>query len=182
LDEALERFRRENPGGLSEAAAASPAGDRPAAPSSPSAPTQGVPSSQRSAPELLPSGGAGDGRVEPSPTAKAAVIDAAIGSLWGEGARPDRPVGAPAGAAIDRVPIGSAVAAASRGSVEAARFLINPERGQDEPGLGSASLLIALLGAEWGSRYRSGSSRRDLSHGGNTERTGIRASKLGRRR
>jgi hypothetical protein len=110
------------------------------------------------------------------------VIDAAIGSLWGEETRPDRPFGAPAAAAIERVLIGSGGAAPSRGSVEAARFVIIPEPGQDEPGLGSASLLVALLAAEWGSRRRSGSSRRELSHGWDSERTGIRASKSGRRR
>jgi hypothetical protein len=176
LDEALERFRRENPGGLSGAGAGSarPAGDRQEAPASPGAPAQGVPSSLRSAPGLLPSGDAGDGRVEATPTAKAAAIDVAIGSLWGAGARADRPVGAPA-AAIERVLIGSAGAAPSRGSGEAARLLIISEPGRDEPGLGSGSLLIALLAAEWGSRRRSGSSRRGLSHGGNGERTGIRA-------
>jgi hypothetical protein len=184
LDEALERYRRENPGGLSGAGSGSarPAGDRPESPASPSAPAQGVPASQRSAPDRLPSGGAGDGHVEPSPMARAEVIDAAIGSLWGEGARPDRPVRAPAATAIERVPIGSAGAAPCRGSLEAARFLIISEPGQDEPGLGSASLLVALLAAEWGSRRRSGTSRRGLSQGGNTERTGIRASKSGRRR
>src|SRR5262249_12266118 len=62
----------------------------------------------------------------------------------------------------EQVPIGSGGAAPSRGSVEAARFLIISDPGQDEPGLGSASLLIALLGAEWGSRRRLGSSRRGL--------------------
>jgi hypothetical protein len=164
LDEALERFRRENPGGLSGAGAGSarPAGDRPESPATPGAPAQGVPSSLRSAPELLPNEGAGDGRVEPSPTARVAVIDAAIGSLWGEGARPDRPVGAPA-AAIERVPLGSAGAAPSRGSVGAAPLLIIPEPGKDEPGLGSAPILVALLAAEWGSRRRARSSRRELN-------------------
>jgi hypothetical protein len=164
LDEALERFRRENPGGLSGAGASSarPAGDRPDSSSSPGAPAQGVPSSLRSAPELVPSEGAGDGRVEASPTVTAEMIDAAIESLWGEGARPDRPVGAPA-AAIERVPIGSAGGAPSRGSVRTARFLIIAEPGQDEPGLGSAPLLIALLAAGWGSRRRSDPSRRELN-------------------
>jgi hypothetical protein len=185
LDEALERFRRENPGGLSGAGAGSarPGGDRPEAPATPGAPAQGVPSSLRWAPEQLPRSGAGDGRLEPSPTAKAAVLDAAIETLWSEGARLDRPVGASA-AAIERVPISSAGGALSRGSVGAARLplLILREPGRDEPGLGSAAVLIALLAAEWGSRRRSGSSRRELSHGWDSERTGIRASKSGRRR
>ena len=125
-------------------------------------------------PELVPSAGAGDGRVEPSPTAKAAVIDAAIASLWGERARHDRPARTPAAAASERVPIGSAGAASSRGSAEAAPLLIIPEPGQDEPGPGSASLLVALLAAEWVYRRRLNSGPQDVSDRGDTEQTRMR--------
>jgi hypothetical protein len=128
LDEALERFRRENPGGLS---------------------------SLRWAPELLPSGGAGDGRVEPSPAAKAAVIDAAIASLWGEDARPERAVGADSWAVLH---IGSAGGEPSAASPAAAPCRIAvpirliPEPGRDQPDLAATALLVGLLAWERGHR------------------------------
>jgi hypothetical protein len=164
LDEELEHFRRANPGGLSGAGAVSPADDRPESPSSPSAPDPDGPSSLRSAPDSHQGTGVPDRDEGPSSTLEVEAIDTAIESLWGEDARPDRPVHAPAAAAIVRVPIGSAVAAPSRGSAGAAPLPLRiiPEPGRDEPGLGSASLLIALLAAGWGVRRRSSASRREL--------------------
>jgi hypothetical protein len=94
LDEALEQFRRANPGGLSGAVEASPAGDRPqSAPSSSQpAPVPGAPTGSRSEADPLAPGGRSDRDEAPSPAGPTEAIDAAIESEWGEEAQPDRQV------------------------------------------------------------------------------------------
>jgi hypothetical protein len=147
LDEGLDRFRRENPGGLSGAGAVSSAGDRPEAPSSPAAPAQDGPSSMRLAPDSLPSAGAGDGPVAPSLKVKAEEIDAAVESHWGATLQSERAVRAQSDAVI------------RLNSARAALSPTLPEPGQDGPGLVLASLLVALLAARWGDHRQSSSSR-----------------------
>jgi hypothetical protein len=53
-------------------------------------------------------------------------------------------------------------------------LLIITEPGKDEPGLGSASLLIALLAAQWVYCRRLNSSPQDVSYRGDTEQTRMR--------
>jgi hypothetical protein len=83
LDEALEQFRRQNPGGLSGAVGPSSSGDRSGPPMAPPAPVPGGPASMRSDPDRLPSGGEADQQVS-SPAAGSEAVDTTIESLWGD--------------------------------------------------------------------------------------------------
>jgi hypothetical protein len=162
LDEALEQFRRANPGGLSGAMESSPAGDRPqAAPApSPSQPASapGAPTGTRSEPDRPPSGGEANYEKGPSPTDRSAAVDTAIealgaedraddsrgqqfpASVWGADAPLDRTAGAPTVAVILKIPIGSARATPGQAV---------PAPGQDEPGLAGVVWVLAAMAVQW---------------------------------
>jgi hypothetical protein len=158
LDEALEQFRRDNPGGLSGAMEASPAGDRPQAAPAPS------PSQPASAPDRLPGGGEANHEQGPSSTDRSAAVDTAIealgaedraadsrgpqfpAGLWSTDAPLDRVADAPTAAVILKNPIGSARAAPARAV---------PAPGQDEPGLAGAAWVLAAMGVRWAQDRRS---------------------------
>ena len=84
LDEALEKFQRENPNGVSGAPARDSASDRPDSPPAAGLPTQGGPTSLKSGPDPVPSGGEPDRTENASPSLGVEAIDAIIESVWGE--------------------------------------------------------------------------------------------------
>ncbi len=93
LDEALEKFQRENPNGVSGAPARDSSSDRPDSPPAAGLPTQGGPTSWKSGGEWRVVGDGIDAIIEsvwgPSPDTRHPIsdcggIDAIIESVWGE--------------------------------------------------------------------------------------------------
>jgi hypothetical protein len=168
LDEALEKFQREHPNGVSGAPARDSSSDRPQSPPAAGLPAQGGPTSGKSGSDSAPSGDELDQTENASPSPGADAIDAIIESVWGKdraGDSPERPsqVGWPSGRLHDVLSaIRLAVSPSSRselslaGSNRRTDEVLPPiaETGKDQPDLALTSLVVAVLTAEWGHRRR----------------------------
>ena len=168
LDEALEKFQRENPNGVSGAPARDSSSDRPASPPAAGLPTQGGPTSLKSGPNPVPS------HAEPDQTENALsslgveAIDTIIESVWGEDKAGDSRerlshTSRPTGHSHDVLPIIRVVdvpsprsefplAGSDRRTGEI--LPLGPETRNDEPRLALTSLVVAVLAAEWGHGLR----------------------------
>jgi FG-GAP-like repeat len=84
LDEALEKFQREHPNGVSSAPARDSSSDRSDSPPAAGQPAQGGPTSLNSSPNPVPSDGEPDQTENASPSIGVEAIDTIIESVWGE--------------------------------------------------------------------------------------------------
>jgi hypothetical protein len=163
LDEALEKFQRENPNGVSGAPAGDSSSDRPQSPPAAGLPTQGGPTSLRSGPGPVPSGSEPAQTENASPSLGVEAIDAIVESIWGEDragdsrervSHTDRPSGRshdvppPIRLAVSPSPRSElAVAGSDRWSGEVSPPV--PETGKDQPDLALTSLVVATMATEW---------------------------------
>jgi hypothetical protein len=168
LDEALEKFQREHPSGVSGAPARDSSSDRPQSPPAAGLPTQGGPTSLRSSPNPVPSGDELDQTENASPSPGVEAIDAIIESVWSEDRAGDSrerlsEMGWPSGRSHDVLsPILLAVSPSSRSELSLAGSerwtgdVLPPvaQTNKDQPDLALTSLVVAVLTAEWGHRRR----------------------------
>jgi len=163
LDEALEKFQRENPNGVSGAPARDTSSDRPESPPAAGLPTQGGPTSLRSGSNPVPSGGEPDQTDNASPSLGVEAIDAIIQSVWGDDRASDSRerlshTGRPSGRSHDVLPPIRLVDAPSpRSALPLAGsdrwtgevLPLGPEIGKDQPDLALTSLVVATMATEW---------------------------------
>ncbi len=163
LDEALEKFQRENPNGVSGAPARDSSSDRPESPPAAGVPTQGGPTSLRSSPDPVPSGGEPDQTENASPSLGVEAIDAIIESVWKEDRAGDSrerlsELGRSSGPSHDVPPIIRVVVAPFprselrlAGSDRRTGGVLPPvpEAGKDQPNLALTSLVVATMATEW---------------------------------
>ena len=174
LDEALEKFQRDNPNGVSGAPARDSASDRSDSPAAATPPAQGAPTSLKSGSNPVPSTDEPDPTKEPSPTTAVEAIDTVISSLWREDRASDSrqqlpDASGPAGRSDDALlPIRLVIPPSldqgprTRDQGPGTKLLLArsdrrtdavlppvPEPGKDEPDLASMSLAVAMMGTEW---------------------------------
>jgi hypothetical protein len=163
LDEALEKFQREHPSGVSGAPARDSSSDRPQSPPAAGLPTQAGPTSLRSGPNPAPSDGELDQTENASPSPGVDAIDAIIESFWKENSAGDSrerlsELGRSSNRSPDVLPIiRLAVWPSSRselslaGSDRRTDDVLPPgaETGKDQPDLALTSLVVAAMATEW---------------------------------
>ena len=160
LDEAIQKFQRDNPGGVMGAPARDASSDRADSPPAAAPPAQSGPTSLKSNPAPVPSGG---GAVQTEE-----AVDAIIESGWGENGERDsrgrlsymgqlsgRLDGKlPVVRVVDSPPPRSDLPFASTGRITGDVLPPVSGTGKDEPNLAFASLVVAGVAAEWGYRRR----------------------------
>ena len=174
LDEAIEKFQRDNPNGVSGAPARDSASDRSDSPAAATPPAQGAPTSLKSGSNPIPSTDEPDPTKQPSPTTAVEAIDTVISSLWGQDRAGDSreqlsDTGRPSGHSHDVLPPIRLVLSPSpdqgpgtKNEEPRTKLLLTgfdrrtgavlppvPEPGKDEPDLAAMSLAVAMMGTEW---------------------------------
>jgi hypothetical protein len=162
LDEALEKFQREHPTGISGAPARDSTSDRPQSPPAAGLPSQSGPTSWKSGSDPVPSGDELDQTENASPSPGVEAIDAIIESVWGKDRADDSrerlsEMGWRSGRSHDVLSaIRLAVSPSPRselplaGSDRRTGELLPPvpETGKDQPDLALTSLVVATMATE----------------------------------
>jgi FG-GAP-like repeat len=184
LDEAMEQFRRENPNGVSGAAAPGTAGGRSDSPPAAGVPAQGGPTSLKLSPNRDPNGDESEQTESGSSDVDVDALDAIIQSVWVEGRAGDirerlLRMGPPAERVHDAMPrirvidlpfprslSPDQVVGQPKSSVRSQVPFVGsdrwigevvlrvPEPGKDEPDLALTSLVVAMGATRWVHAHR----------------------------